>query len=396
MSCWCRCWRCCCWCCCRRSTDSDSDSGSVSVSHGQSFDGSSPSSATSTDQHSNSSPVSSYSSYSYQHRSSPRQQQRQPAASQQQQLPDEVPRGLVNLGNTCYMNSAIQSLYSIESFRNLILRNSNNYDKPLLSELNSLFKSMRDSTIPISPRNFHNVFSRRHQTKFTEYHQQDAQEFLRYLLNSVHEECNQANNSSSAGSCSSSSRRSRSSPPARAPKSAQEAWAQYRDIVDDSPFVDLLVGQMCSTIVCSICQNKSPCWDPFWDLSLALQQRQARHHLHSACKLSDVLEDFCAQETLDGDERPICGQCKRATRSTKQIRLSRLPKLLILHLKKFSNDGYKLTSAEVKIDKQLTFNEDTTYQLSACISHHGHSASSGHYTSHCKYSTSWFHFNDDR
>lgn len=42
----------------------------------------------------------------------------------QEPLPSGVPKGLVNLGNTCYMNAVIQSLYSIDSFRNLILRTS--------------------------------------------------------------------------------------------------------------------------------------------------------------------------------------------------------------------------------------------------------------------------------
>lgn len=296
-------------------------------------------------------------------------------------MPAGVPRGLVNLGNTCYMNAVLQSLYSIESFRNHILTKAGRAtsDKVLTSELCALFKSMQGSTSShISPANFKYAFSR-YQAKFSGLGQQDAQEFLRYLINGVHEESNQA------------SRRTRRSGPPRAPETANEAWSQYRDIVDDSPLVDLVVGQLCSTIVCGQCQNKSYCWDPFWDLSLPLVR--GRYSL----KLSDVLEEFTAKETLDSDERPICSHCKRATRSTKQISLSRLPQVLILHLKKFTNDGYKLTSPDIKIDKQLTFNNSaTTYTLKACISHHGHSSSSGHYTSHCEYSSRWFHFNDDR
>lgn len=236
---------------------------------------------------------------------------------------------------------------------------------------------MKNSSSPVSPANFKYAFSR-HQSKFSGLGQQDSQEFLRYLINGIHEESNQA------------SRRPRRSVPPKSPKSAEEAWSQYRDIVDDSPLVDIAVGQMCSTIICSVCRNKSYCWDPFWDLSLPLVR--GRH----SCKLSDVIEDFVAKETLDGDERPICSNCKKATRSTKQIDICRLPQLLILHLKKFTNDGYKLTSPEVIIDRMLTFNDSTTYTLTACISHHGHSSSSGHYTSHCKYNSRWFHFNDDR
>lgn len=289
-------------------------------------------------------------------------------------LPSGVPQGLVNLGNTCYMNAVIQSLYSVDSFRNLILRAS--HDRTLTAELSDLFKSMKNSSNPVSPANFKYAFSR-YQSKFSGLGQQDAQEFLRYLINGVHEEYNQA------------SRRPRRSIPPKAPKTADEAWQQYRDIVDDSPLVDLVVGQMSSTIVCSICQNKSYCWDPFWDLSLPLVR--GRH----SCKLSEVVQDFTTKETLDSDERPICSNCKKATKSTKQIDLHRLPQLMILHLKKFTNDGYKMTRPEIKIDKTLTFN-NATYALTACISHHGHSSSSGHYTSHCKYSSRWFHFNDDR
>lgn len=273
------------------------------------------------------------------------------------------------------MNAVIQSLYSIESFRNLLLRAS--HDKILTTELSDLFKSMKNSSSPISPANFKYAFSR-YQPKFTGFGQQDAQEFLRYLINGIHEEFNQT------------TKRPRRSILPKAPRTADEAWRQYRDIVDDSPLVDLVVGQLCSTIICGQCQNKSYCWDPFWDLSLPLVRGKY------SLKLSNIVDEFTSKEILDSDERPICSQCKKATRSTKQINLSRLPQILILHLKKFTNEGYKLTSPEIKIDNQLTFNNKTTYTLKACISHHGHSSSSGHYTSHCEYSSKWFHFNDDR
>lgn len=289
-------------------------------------------------------------------------------------LPDGVPKGLRNLGNTCYMNSVLQSLYAVESFRKFILQAP--HDKLLTTDLSDLFKSMKNSSGPVSPSTFRYTFSR-HQSRFSEPYQHDAQEFLRYLIDGIHEEFNKA------------STRPRRSTPMRAPRSAEEAWLQYREIVDDSPLVDIVVGQLCSTIVCSVCQNKSYCWDPFWDLSLPLIR--GRH----TCRLSDVVQDFIAKETLDSDERPICSVCKQATRSTKQISVCRMPKLMILHLKKFSNDGYKLTSPDVKVDRTLTFN-GTRYNLTACISHHGHSSSSGHYTSHCEYASRWFHFNDDR
>lgn len=235
---------------------------------------------------------------------------------------------------------------------------------------------MKNSSCPVSPANFKYTFSR-HQSKFSGFGQQDAQEFLRYLINGIHEEMNYA------------SKRPRRSALPKAPKTAEEAWSQYKDIVDDSPLVDMVVGQMCSTIVCSLCKNESYCWDPFWDLSLPLVR--GRHPSY----LSDVIQDFVAKEILDADERPICSKCKKATRSTKQINILRLPQVMILHLKKFTNDGYKLTSPDIEIDEVLVYN-NISYVLQACISHHGHSSSSGHYTSHCKYSSNWFHFNDDR
>jgi len=303
------------------------------------------------------------------------------------------------------MNASIQALYSLDSFRDLITsdrRLASGESKILTNELKDLFIEMRDNSkrrsassisSPISPSNFKNTFARYH-SKFFGLGQQDAQEFLRYLINGIHEESNQATKRSRRKS---PIRQGSSATSCHGPKNSNEAWSQYRSIVDDSPFVDILVGQLCSTITCSQCKNKSSCWDPFWDLSLPLTIGQFGRSRYSECSLLDLLNEFTAKETLDSDERPVCESCKKATKSTKQISLARLPQVLILHLKKFSNDGYKLSSPDVKIETTLRFKDSTvTYHLKACISHHGHSSNSGHYTSHCEYANRWFHFDDER
>jgi ubiquitin C-terminal hydrolase len=45
--------------------------------------------------------------------------------------------GLNNLGSTCYMNSMLQVLNSIEAFRNVIMMA--NIEAPLIYQLKSLF-----------------------------------------------------------------------------------------------------------------------------------------------------------------------------------------------------------------------------------------------------------------
>jgi ubiquitin carboxyl-terminal hydrolase 14 len=115
---------------------------------------------------------------------------------------EPTPAGLENLGNTCYLNSVVQNLNNLNKLRKLLKNPNYNNQSPLgdqqiYSTLNRLFDSMnaggRESVNPMgfvaSIRDRFAQFNQR--DNHGHYQQQDSEEFLRILINSL----NNCNNS---------------------------------------------------------------------------------------------------------------------------------------------------------------------------------------------------------
>ena len=286
------------------------------------------------------------------------------------------PGGLINLGNTCYMNAVIQALYSSSAVRSLVQAHGKGKG-PVITALARVFDDLKSGRTT-SPSCIRSALGRT-QSKFCGYEQQDAEEFLRYLLAAVHEEIR--------------SSISRSSP--QPPRDADDAWNQYKRL-EESDLVNLIAGQHSSVIECGLCGHRSYCWDPFWELSLPLPRC-------SQVTIEKCIREFESLETLDHDERPTCEKCKRPVPATKRLTVERPPQLLVIHLKRFNNQGFKLSSPKPVVNQNL-FLRRTNYSLLACVSHHGSYANSGHYTAYCcsdsvdraGSSKSWFHMDDER
>lgn len=97
-----------------------------------------------------------------------------------------LPAGLINLGNTCYMNSTLQCLRYIEGFRKLV---SNVPTSSLAHELSQLYNELDRSASPVIPGRFLQIL-RTHFPQFAEardgrYMQQDADELLGSVTSSV-------------------------------------------------------------------------------------------------------------------------------------------------------------------------------------------------------------------
>ncbi|KAF9349159.1 CSN-associated deubiquitinating enzyme Ubp12 [Mortierella sp. AD094] len=179
--------------------------------------------------------------------------------------------GLSNLGNTCFMNSALQCLSNSKDLTQYILagawRDELNLDNPLgmggevaRAYANLIDKLWRGSSKVFSPREFKSTIGR-FAPSFTGYHQHDSQELLAFLLDGLHEDLN----------------RIIKKPYTEVPDSngrpdeevASDCW-QIHKARNDSIIVDLFQGQYKSTLVCPKCSKISVTFDPFMYLSLPL------------------------------------------------------------------------------------------------------------------------------
>eukprot|EP00039_Didymoeca_costata_P033149 m.40901 g.40901 ORF g.40901 m.40901 type:complete len:620 (+) comp9719_c0_seq2:89-1948(+) len=314
--------------------------------------------------------------------------------------------GLANLGNTCFMNSILQCLsctaplstyFLSAAYERDINRESITGMKGKLAKLYArlLQQLWVDSGRCVIPNRFKMAISS-WAPHLSGYRQQDAQEFLRFLLDGLHEDLNRVTKRLPY---------SQLDIPVHLPVVAKSKmslnWYRARA---NSHVMDLFSGQLRSSLICNHCGNKSDSFDPFWDLSLPIPS----HETNGATKPLDIsrcFAEFAKEEILDGDERPTCSECCKPRKTVKKLCIQILPPILVIHLKRFKT----MTHGGSKISTNIVFplqdlyldrysaEDGYSYELYA-VSHHFGSTGGGHYTAQCKHPTSnvWMEFNDAR
>uniref|UniRef100_A0A8C2HFL6 Ubiquitin carboxyl-terminal hydrolase n=1 Tax=Cyprinus carpio TaxID=7962 RepID=A0A8C2HFL6_CYPCA len=309
--------------------------------------------------------------------------------------------GLRNLGNTCFMNSILQCLSNTQSLRDYCLHNSHRRDlnnnsrtnTALMEEFAKLIQTMwtSSSSEAVSPSEFKTQIQR-YAPRFVGYNQQDAQEFLRFLLDGLHNEVNRVTVRP----------RGNMEDFDHLPdeEKGKKMWAKYLER-EDSKIVDLFVGQLKSSLTCSECGYCSTVFDPFWDLSLPIAKG------YGEVSLMDCMRLFTKEDVLDGDEKPTCYRCKARRRCTKKFTVQKFPKILVLHLKRFSEARIRTSKLSTFVNfpmKDLDLREfasdrssSAVYNLYA-VSNHSGTTMGGHYTAYCcnPENGEWYTYNDSR
>jgi ubiquitin carboxyl-terminal hydrolase 8 len=244
--------------------------------------------------------------------------------------------GLVNFGVTCYMNSVVQCLSANPTLTNLFLSRRYTHDlqrrnfkgtKGILPEayetlLSNLYKG---DTSAIRPSTFRRSCAR-FNVGWGEDRQQDAKEFLEFVLDYLHEDLNTTWEKLPLKTLTDSEEQGRE----RLPRlyAAMIEWGRYQHR-DKSLIGNLFAGQHASILTCRTCRLTSTTYEAFWSISVEIPHDRT-------CDVRDCLRSYCSSERLDLEDAWRCPRCKANREADKKITITRAPDTLVLHFKRFS------------------------------------------------------------
>jgi hypothetical protein len=209
-------------------------------------------------------------------------------------------RGLRNDGNTCYMNSSLQALYSIAQFMTAISSSQQGHE--LVRSLVQLWEQLNDKSMPYaaSARPVKAVIDNL-TDKFEGFEQRDAHEFLGEVIDSIHEELVKDGN-------------------------GEDDDVHIVEPTDEYFRLDV---EVCLT--CKSCGYHRKKQEMYRNLSLDI----VRPPSGSGNPLKPSVES-CLTSFFQPEDREIkCEKCQEGQVATQQMKILSKPKALLLHLKRF-------------------------------------------------------------
>ncbi len=304
--------------------------------------------------------------------------------------------GLQNLGNTCFINSAIQCLFNTQELNifmdKLEIKKLNNKpDSILLIEWNNLRNLVFKDNCIISPARFINTIRKISSVKdkdiFSGATQNDLPEFLLFIIDCFHNALAREVNMSIEGSVKNDK-----------DKVAKECYKMMKNMYKNefSEILTYFYGIHVSNIV-SIENDKilSSCPEPFMNISLSIPNI-------SNPNIYNCFDNYLEEEILKDDDAWFNEQTNSKENVIKKFRIWSLPKIMIIDFKRFTNDLNKnnkhITFPINNLDMRKYIDGynslDYVYDLFGICNHLG-GTKGGHYTSYVKnLNDKWYLYDD--
>jgi ubiquitin C-terminal hydrolase len=300
--------------------------------------------------------------------------------------------GLINIGNSCYMNSIIQCLSNTVSLTDYILscdykedqtiENKKNNSNYVLHSYILLINNMWDTNQLIKPKSFLENLSKFHK-KYFSLQQQDSHECLLYTIDLLHRSLKYEIEIDIKGTIKNDSD--------ILMKKSLETWGKFYEN-DYSYLIKTFNGCTFNSIQCNNCDSREIVFEPFNTLSIDITDNTLENCLSNYFSLTENIESW------------TCDKCKNLG-CTKNMKLWSVPDYLIIHLKRFTKTGEKKNMAinfplsDLDITNNISPDQNTKnkfiYDLYSVNHHGGSTINSGHYWSSCKnLDGNWYKYDD--
>lgn len=299
-------------------------------------------------------------------------------------------RGMRNDANNCYVNVVIQSLLPCSALMQLLSHCANDSDRPFYTGMQKLCKEFHNPGGKVHGGEPCNVLALPQVKELISMWQkigaqQDAGEFLFYMLNGMHEECKWTADTSTEATAESGSEDDNAW--AQVAKGKRKVEVRSAGCHEDSPIVRIFGGLLRSSVRSKSAKADSVSVEPFNHLILDISSP-------TVDSVYTALEAYCGAETVNEGA------------ATRRLQFQMLPKVLVVNLKRFSYNKdsampQKIKKA-VKYEEKLVFEKSwlvddldpPEYTLMAVICHIGESANGGHYNAAVRYNTEWYIYDD--
>ena len=306
--------------------------------------------------------------------------------------------GLVNLGNTCFLNSCMQVIshtYELNNFLNQETykkRLNNKYDSALLVEWDELRNVLWKENYIVMPTKFVKTVQKLARIKdrdlFTGFDQNDLPEFLIFVIDCFHNSLAREVNMNIQGT-----------PKNDTDKIALLCFEKIKQMYskDYSEIWNIFYGIHISQLVSIETKNTiSMTPEPFFIINLPIPKS------NKSPTLLDCFDLYTECETLDGDNCFLNENTGKKEAVNKNLIFWSLPTILVIDIKRFNTSNSKnqilvdFPLENLNLSKYVIgYNKESyVYDLYGVCNHSG-SVLGGHYTSFVKNANDkWYHYND--